>query len=185
MFVRLMSSFGSALPRARCGRGRERRQRLGGLPRRRISDILAVEQPYRLESVLFMGLGMRIFTPVASRALGAALAVLGAAAVAGCAGDTNPVRDVAVATGLGPKITPAPDFVVQSRPAKLDYIPVGTSAPGRSTPARSVQDVKAAEAELAQARATNEAAAAAAQGAGAAATAPAPAKPRPRAANTP
>jgi hypothetical protein len=142
------------------------------LPQRRVSDILAVQQPYRLDFVLFMGLGMRIFTPVAFRNLCASCAVLGAAALAGCAGDTNPVRDAAVAAGIGAKITPAPDFVARSRPANLDYIPVGTSAPTRSTAARNAQEVKAAEEELDKIRAANAAAAEDAQGAAAAATAP-------------
>ena len=42
----------------------------------------------------------------------AVMAVI-APTLAGCAADTNPVRDVFVATGVGAKPRPAPDFVVQ------------------------------------------------------------------------
>jgi hypothetical protein len=105
--------------------------------------------------------------------------VSGLAALAGCAADTNPVRDTAAAVGLGPTITPAPAFVAQSRPESLDYIPVGTAAPGRPTPARTANEVKAAEAELDAVRASNEAAAKAAQQSASAPPAPVPIKPRP------
>ena len=83
--------------------------------------------------------------------------------LAACVTETNPVREAATAVGLGPKIDPAPEFVARSRPAKLDFIPVGAAAEGRPTPARSADQVKATEAELEAARAANEAAAAAAR----------------------
>jgi hypothetical protein len=98
--------------------------------------------------------------------------------LAGCAADTNPVRDVFVATGVGAKPKPAPDFVVQSRPESVDYIPVGAPAPARPIRGKTAAEAKATEAELDAARAAVEAQAAAARqvGAGAAATpAPAPA----------
>jgi hypothetical protein len=87
-----------------------------------------------------------------SFALGA-LTVLSA-----CSSDTNPVRDAFVAVGAGPTTAPTPDFVKQSRPATLDYVPVGTAAPARNTPARTADQVKATEAEMDAARARNEAA---------------------------
>ena len=106
--------------------------------------------------------------------------VSGLAALAGCAADTNPVRDTVAAVGFGPTVAPAPDFVVQSRPASLDYIPVGTAAPGRPTPARTAAEVKATEAELDAVRESNEAAARAAkEGASEPAAVPVPLKPKP------
>jgi hypothetical protein len=91
-----------------------------------------------------------------------AFAVLTMTNVAGCAGGSNPTRDVFAAVGAGPTMAPTPDFVASSRPASLDYMPVGTSNPGRSTAARTADEVKAAEAELDALRAQNEAAGAAA-----------------------
>lgn len=74
----------------------------------------------------------------------------------GCMGDANPVRDRLNAAGIGPRAVAAPDFVAQSRPAALDYVPVGTSAPPRDR-ARSAAEVRALEAELEAARGRNEA----------------------------
>jgi tagatose-1,6-bisphosphate aldolase non-catalytic subunit AgaZ/GatZ len=96
---------------------------------------------------------------------GFALAAL--TVLAACSSDTNPVRDVFVAVGAGPKTAATPDFVKQSRPPKLDYVPVGTAAPARNTPARTADQVKATEAEMDAARARNEAAGQAAVQAGA------------------
>lgn len=86
--------------------------------------------------------------------LAVAAAVL---ALAGCSPDTNPVRDVFVATGVGAKPKPAPDFVVQSRPEAVDYVPVGVSAPARPIRGKTVAETKAAEAELDAQRAAIEA----------------------------
>src|SRR5215213_6551209 len=80
-----------------------------------------------------------------------------ALALAGCSADTNPVRDVFVATGVGAKPKPAPDFVVQSRPEAVDYVPVGVSAPARPIRGKTVAETKAAEAELDAQRAAIEA----------------------------
>lgn len=98
----------------------------------------------------------------ASRAPALLLAALVAANVAGCTSGSNPVRDVAVSLGAGPKTAPTPDFVAQSHPRNLDYMPIGTAEAGRPTPARSPEEVKAAESELDAVRARNEAAGAAA-----------------------
>ncbi|HEY8382545.1 MAG TPA: hypothetical protein VIL09_10385 [Microvirga sp.] len=95
------------------------------------------------------------------------LVLLAPLALTACAGDTNPVRDVLVSVGAGAQPTAAPEFVQQSRPATLDYMPVGTRAPDRDTAARSAAEVKATEAELDAIRTRNEAAARAAEAAGA------------------
>jgi len=91
-----------------------------------------------------------------------ALAVLSACGVAGCNGSFNPVRDAFSAVGAGPQSAATPDFVARSRPANLEYMPIGTPVPERPTPARSADEIKAAEAELDALRARNEAAGAAA-----------------------
>ena len=120
----------------------------------------------------------------------AAAALIGLAA---CAGDVNPVRDVAVSLGAGPPPANTPEFITKTRPTSLDYIPVGTSAPPRPSKARSADEVKAAESEMDSLRKTNEAAANAARQAGASPP-PAPAaapsstgkpKPKPAGATTP
>src|SRR3712207_5554126 len=85
-----------------------------------------------------------------------AVAVI-ALGLAGCSADTNPVRDVFVATGAGAKPKPAPEFVVNSRSETVDYIPVGTSAPTRPIRGKTAAETKAAEAELDAARAALEA----------------------------
>src|SRR5215212_2101475 len=101
--------------------------------------------------------------------------VAGMVALAGCSADVNPVRDVFVATGVGAKPKPAPDFVVQSRPDAVDYIPVGASAPARPIRNKTAAEAKATEAELDATRAAVEAKAAEARQVGAASAAPAPA----------
>jgi hypothetical protein len=105
---------------------------------------------------------MRITTSLTSRAVAVALTGLAVANVAACAGGSNPVRDIATSVGAGPKVTEAPDFVAQSRPGSLDYMPITAAGPGRQTAARTAEEVKAAEAEMDSLRARNEAAGAAA-----------------------
>ncbi|MEE1612037.1 hypothetical protein [Microvirga sp. CF3016] len=85
-----------------------------------------------------------------------------AVGLAGCNGSFNPVRDVATAVGAGPQTAATPDFVARSRPTNLDYMPIATPAPERPTPARTAEEIKAAEAELEALRSRNEAAGAAA-----------------------
>lgn len=101
-----------------------------------------------------------------------------------CSGDANPVRDTLVSVGAGPTVAPTPDFVERSRPATLDYVPVGTAAPERPVKARSADEVKAVEAEMEGLRTRNEAAARAAEKAGAT-PAPEPATIAPPAAPVP
>ncbi|MBO1904906.1 hypothetical protein KHP60_08080 [Microvirga sp. 3-52] len=90
------------------------------------------------------------------------LTMLAAAGVSGCNGSFNPVRDVATAVGAGPEVAATPDFVARSRPANLEYMPIGTPTVERPTPARTADEIKAAEAELDALRSRNEAAGAAA-----------------------
>jgi hypothetical protein len=80
-----------------------------------------------------------------------------AAGLAGCAGDTNPVRDVFVAAGVGAERRKAADFVEKSRPAAVDYTPVGVAQPKRAVAAKAKAGVTAAEAEMDAIRARNEA----------------------------
>jgi hypothetical protein len=102
--------------------------------------------------------------------LAAAMAVL-----AGCSGDNNPVRDIVAGVGAGPTFAKSPDFVVQTRPAQIDYVPIGTRAPPRSEKARTAAEVQAAQAEMDAARSANEAAGAAASAQAASVTPAAPA----------
>jgi hypothetical protein len=81
---------------------------------------------------------------------------LASAALAGCAGDTNPVRDVFVATGVGAERKKAPEFVDKSRPTNVDYTPVGVAAPKRAVTAKPKAGVAAAEAEMDAVRGANE-----------------------------
>jgi len=90
--------------------------------------------------------------------LGVAGALL---ALAACSGDTNLVRDVAVATGVGTEPKPAPDFVASSRPAEVEYIRPGVAT--RPVKAKTADEVKAMEAAMEQTRAANESKAAAAR----------------------
>jgi hypothetical protein len=107
-----------------------------------------------------LGITMRTKRLSIRRISAFSLAMLAAAGLAGC--NSNPVRDVATAVGAGPQMAPSPDFVARSRPANLDYMPIGTPVPERPTPARTAEEIKAAEAELDALRAQNEAAGAAA-----------------------
>lgn len=68
--------------------------------------------------------------------------------MAGCSRDTNPVRDVFVSAGVGAKVPPAPDFVTNTRPAQVDYIPVGLKAPPRKYPAKTPEQLKAVEGQM-------------------------------------
>jgi hypothetical protein len=86
----------------------------------------------------------------------AAMILCAIASVAGC--NSNPARDVAASVGAGPQMAPTPDFVARSRPANLEYMPISASVPERPTPARTADEIKAAEAEMDALRARNEAA---------------------------
>jgi hypothetical protein len=85
----------------------------------------------------------------------------------GCSPTTNPVRDVFADFGAGPPKPEAPDFVAQTRPAQLDYIPVGRAAAAPKAAARTPEEIAKLEDELEAARARNEAQGAAARRAGA------------------
>ena len=96
------------------------------------------------------------------RAAAIALTGLAVANVAACADGSNPTKELANSLGLGPKVTPPPDFVAKTRPQSLDYMPIGVPAQDRPTKARTADQIKAAEAEMDALRAQNEAAGAAA-----------------------
>lgn len=81
----------------------------------------------------------------------------------GCAGDLNPVRDVFVVTGIGDAPRERPDFVEETRPERLQYIPVGTAAETRETAAKTAEEIVAMEEELRQIQASNESRAAVAR----------------------
>jgi hypothetical protein len=85
--------------------------------------------------------------------------VLGALAfsTAGCAGDLNPMRDVFVATGIGGAPRERPDFVEETRPENLEYIPVGTAAATRETAPKTVEEIAQMEEELRRLQTANEA----------------------------
>ena len=108
------------------------------------------------------------------RAFGVTLAVAAALALAACAADTNPVRDVFVATGIGVEKRQGGAFIVDSRPTDPEYMPVGVSAAPRADKAKDANKVKAAEAEMDKRRATNETEAVAARQLGATPAAVAP-----------
>jgi hypothetical protein len=81
----------------------------------------------------------------------------------GACGETNLVKDVAQGVGIGSEPRAAPDFVARSRAPKYDYLPVGESAPQRSSKAKDVAGLAQAEAEMDAARVRNEASGAAAR----------------------
>ena len=84
------------------------------------------------------------------------LSFLAAAALSGCVGDTNLVRDLAVASGVtGGEPKPPPDFVSRTR-RPVDYMPVGVSAPARTLRAKDAAAVGSAEAEMEGLRRRNE-----------------------------
>jgi hypothetical protein len=93
-----------------------------------------------------------------------------AVALAGC-GETNLVKDAAVAVGIGGEPRAAPDFVARSRPASSEYLPVGRSAPKRDLQAKDAGRLAQAEAEMDAARNANEARGTAARNAAASASA--------------
>jgi hypothetical protein len=87
----------------------------------------------------------RAMRPILPALFGPALAL----ALGGCAGDANPVRDAALAAGVtGGEPKPAPDFVARSRPAEVDYVPIGVSAPPRRYRAKTKDEVEGAEAQM-------------------------------------
>ena len=97
-----------------------------------------------------------------------ALALLGAT-LGGCVSESNPVRDLAVASGLtGGEPKPAPDFVANSRPSQVDYVPITAKAPARRYRAKDKDEVESAEAQMNQLSRANEARGAQARRAGAA-----------------
>lgn len=127
---------------------------------------------------------MHSTTEIVHRTTLLSLALCACFALAACSGDTNPVRDTLVSVGAGPTLAQSPDFVQRSRPANLDYLPVGVAAPERPVQARTADEVKAVEAEMESLRSRNESAARAAVQAGAT-PAPEPARAAPPPARKP
>jgi hypothetical protein len=93
---------------------------------------------------------------LSGRRLPMILAACALPALGACSGDTNWVRDAAVWSGVGAERKPAPEFVVQSRPATTDYVPVGVAPPKREVDAKAQSTVKAVETEMDTVRTTNE-----------------------------
>ncbi|HEY8565747.1 MAG TPA: hypothetical protein VIL65_09620 [Beijerinckiaceae bacterium] len=104
-----------------------------------------------------------------------ALSMGAVAALGACSGDINPVRDVAISAGVGQKRPDGQDFVRDSRPATLDYRPVGRLAAERDRKARTPTEVKALEAQVDKSRAAVQAAGEQAKQAG---QTPAPVSPK-------
>ncbi len=99
-------------------------------------------------------------------------------AAASCGTDANPVRDLAIASGVtGGEPRPAPDFVTRSRPASVEYTPIGVAPPARRFRAKDKAKVETAEKEMNELRSSNEARAARARRAAGSSATPVPAKP--------
>ncbi len=88
-----------------------------------------------------------------ARALSGLLATI---MLAGCAGDLNPVRDVFVATGVGEAPREAPQFIEESRPGDLGYVPIGRAPPERETPVKTREEREEMEKELREIADRNE-----------------------------
>lgn len=81
----------------------------------------------------------------------------------GCAtseNSPNPVRNLAVMTGIATQLPPAADFVAASRTDTLDYMPVGVMPlpPKKPRAALTAEELAALKAKLEAARLGNEAA---------------------------
>jgi len=87
--------------------------------------------------------------------MGAMLVVAGLA-LAGCAGN-EAVKGVAEAAGMATTPQESKNFVKETRPGELEYVPVG-SAITRNAPRKPVDDFKKLEAQLEAKRTANEAA---------------------------
>jgi hypothetical protein len=83
-----------------------------------------------------------------------------ALALSACAGDLNPVRDVFVATGIGEERREGPDFVAETRPERLEFVPIGVEPPPRETAPKTAEEIAEMEEELRRLQAANEARAA-------------------------
>lgn len=106
----------------------------------------------------------------------AAVALLSVAACAGDGGSTSPISDSLTGTSLGPKAYDPKSFVVDTRPARQEYMPVGVTPPARTVRAKTPAELAAEQAAMsAQAQAaTASGASITAEGARVKATAPKP-----------
>lgn len=78
----------------------------------------------------------------------AALALLSVAACAGDGGSISPISDSLTGTSLGPKAYDPKSFVVNTRPDRQEYMPVGVTPPARSIRAKSPAELAAEQAAL-------------------------------------
>ncbi|CUA85378.1 hypothetical protein IMF23_03090 [Chelatococcus daeguensis] len=88
-----------------------------------------------------------------------ALLVLLPLVLAACTSGGEAVRDVAVATGLRAEAPRSAEFVAQSRPSDLNYMPIGVQPPARAIRPRSADEAERLKQELEARRRANEAAA--------------------------
>lgn len=77
--------------------------------------------------------------------------------VSGCAEGANPVRDIALSTGLATPAKTPPEFVTKTRPSSLEFMPVGVKAPPRPLAMKTLAEVEASKAALDGSRTKNDA----------------------------
>jgi len=80
--------------------------------------------------------------------------------LAACTSGGEAVRDIAVATGLRAEAPQSAEFVAQSRPEDLRYMPIGVQPPARAARPRTADETERLKQELEARRRANEAAAA-------------------------
>jgi hypothetical protein len=112
--------------------------------------------------------------PTAKNPLLLSAVLLVGAALAGCAGEDG-LKGPAEAIGMATTPQESKGFVRATRPAELEYIPVGTSIT-RAAPRKPVEDYKTIESGLEAKQKANQAAGETARALGASTTAPAPAQ---------
>ncbi|ALA16123.1 MULTISPECIES: hypothetical protein [Chelatococcus] len=88
-----------------------------------------------------------------------ALPVLLPLVLAACTSGGEAVRGVAVATGLRAEAPQSAEFVTQSRPEDLSYMPIGVQPPARAIRPRTADEAERLKQELEARRRANEAAA--------------------------
>ncbi|GGC71496.1 hypothetical protein [Chelatococcus reniformis] len=99
--------------------------------------------------------------------MAAAAAAAALLAMGGCAAELGTsVKGVAKATGFATDSPKSTEFVAASRPARIDYMPVGIAQPARPTPPKSAAEVQALQKNLEDTRTANTEAGRSAQAAG-------------------
>lgn len=100
--------------------------------------------------------------PFARPARPAALAavLLAGSMLAGCAGSqsavSSTVKPLTDAAGFSTKVDPPKDFVTATRPANIDYMPVGVTPPSRPQPIMKPADLAKATGDLEATRAAHD-----------------------------